>query len=164
MPLVLRRLLAFAIDYLIILVYAGILAGITLLITDPKPLHPVKAQLLGFFTLTLPVFLYSFLLERSARRATIGKRVMKLSVQFNTVTDVVQRNFLKYLPWEIAHTGVHWLMFYSWGELEIPLWVWIITYLAQILALVYFISLFKAKGTNTLYDFLAGTRLVYRSQ
>ena len=163
MPLVVRRLLAFVIDYLIILIYAALLFGVSLLITEPQPMHPVKAQLLGFFTLTLPVFLYSFLLEKSAKRATIGKRIMKLSIQYNNPIDIAQRNFLKYLPWEIAHTGVHWIMFYSWSELEIPLWVWIITYLAQVLALVYFISLFRAKGTKTLYDFLAGTRLVYRN-
>lgn len=118
MPLVVRRLLAFIIDYLLILIYAGLLIGATLVITDPQPLHPVKAQLLGFFTLTLPVFLYSFLLEKGAKRATIGKRIMKLSVQYNNPIDIAQRNFLKYLPWEIAHTGVHWLIFYSWSELE----------------------------------------------
>mgnify|MGYP002397192802 CR=1 FL=1 len=163
MPLVVRRILAFIIDYFIILAYAGILFGVSFLIADPQPLHPIKAQILGFVTLTLPIFLYSFLLEKSSYRATLGKRLMKLSVQYSNSIDVAQRNFLKYLPWEIAHTGIHWLMFYSWSEQEIPLWVWVLTYLSQLLALVYFISLFRAKGTKTLYDFLAGTRLVYRN-
>lgn len=162
MPLVVRRLLAFIIDYFIILAYAALLFGATLLIAEPEPLHPVKAQLLGFLTLTIPVFLYSFLLEKSTKRATIGKRIMKLSVQYNKPIDIAQRNFLKYLPWEIAHTGVHWFMFYNFSETEIPLWTWIVTYAAQLLALIYFVSLFRAKGTKTIYDFLAGTRLVYR--
>lgn len=164
MPLSLKRILAFIIDYLIILTYAALLLGATLWLTEPKLMHPLKAQVIGFISLTIPVFLYSYLLERSTYRGTLGKRLMRISVQYKKPVDIAQRNILKYIPWEIGHAGAHWLVYFSLSEMEIPLWNWGLVYFSQLIGLVYFISLFRAKGSKTLYDFLAGTRLVSRNQ
>ena len=54
-----RRLLAFSIDYLVIAVYGLLLFGIATLVGVGKH-SPFIGQLVGFITLTLPIFLYFF--------------------------------------------------------------------------------------------------------
>jgi uncharacterized RDD family membrane protein YckC len=68
--LLVYRGVAFGIDYLIIGLYAMLLFGITSLI-NPGMVNPVKAQFIGFITLTLPVYLYFYLSERSKYKGTI---------------------------------------------------------------------------------------------
>lgn len=42
--------------------------------------NPIVGHLVGFVTLTLPVFLYSYLTEKSSWKGTIGKKLLGLSV------------------------------------------------------------------------------------
>jgi uncharacterized RDD family membrane protein YckC len=151
------------------LLYALVLYAIAMMVYDnlniqPSVNSPIWGQITGFFSLTLPVFLYFFLSERSAWQGTIGKRLMSLQVAFNAPIGnrsqrVLHRNLLKFLPWEIAHTGLHWLIYYSNNGIEIPLWIWITLMLPQIVIMAYFVSIFAYGGNRSVYDNIAKTQI-----
>ena len=163
-----KRIIAYFIDYLIVLTYIGILIFISVflfdsLAKDTSFISPVKGQLLGFFTLTLPVFFYFYLSERGKYGATLGKRIMKLKVipvNPSQKKKVGLRNILKFLPWEIAHTGIHWLFYYYHQQIELPVWISILLILPQIIVFAYLISVVKSKGKSSLYDHFSETKIV----
>ena len=162
-----RRLIAFFIDYFIIILYA-IFLWITgslvfkLFNISTDITNPVRTQLIGFFTLTLPVFAYFFLSEKSSKRGSIGKRKLNLYIDDSHSkwrNGIFLRNILKFLPWEIAHTGVHWIMFYSNNASQTPQWVWMALIIPQVIIVFYLTSIFYYKGESSVYDMIAGTRI-----
>ena len=161
--LIFRRLIAYGLDYVIIVGYALLLFGMTIILNLKElALTPISGQFLGFFSLTLPVFLYFFLSEKSKLRATVGKRIMNISVvsqSDKTKPRILQRNILKFLPWEIAHTGVHWIVFYSNYENGVPIWVWILLILPQIIMVIYLFSIVISKGESSVYDKIANSKI-----
>ena len=163
----LNRILASIIDYGIIAAYATILFLATNKIFSifnwKFSGNPYIGQLIGFMTLTLPVITYSYLTEKSNWKGTIGKKLRKLIVltdQNKSTNNVLIRNILKYLPWELAHTGVHWIIYYTSNGIEAPLWTWIILILPQIVAVVYLISIVISKGRSSVYDNISRTKIV----
>ena len=155
--LVKRRILAFTVDYILIAIYASLLYIITTLI-DPREMSPYKGAIVGFISLTLPVFLYFYLSEMSRFNASFGKQWMKIKVECqgaNSRKSLLTRNILKFLPWEIAHLGVHWLIYFSSEEILVPIWVWILLIVPQLLVIAYLISIFISKGKQSLYDKMA---------
>ena len=61
-----------------------------------------------FLTVSLPIWLYFILSERSRRQATLGKRLMGLTVVSDDgekphLQQVVGRTILKLVPWELFH-------------------------------------------------------------
>lgn len=169
MNLIKKRILAFVIDYFIIILYGVILFGITISFINPstfssKTYYPIKGQIIGFITLTMPVFIYSFTLEKSHYKATIGKKIMKLKVVNNNIDssrNIFMRNFLKFLPWEVAHFGIHWLMYYTSIQQVQPIWVWIVLIVPQITVLLYFTTLILSKGKTIFYDKIANSKIIY---
>ena len=164
--LLIKRIKAAFIDYLIIIGYALLLLFITNSITSFTQItlsrDPLKGQLTGFFTLTLPVFLYFYCSEKSKWKGTVGKTLQKIQVQTpadQSANTLFLRNFLKFLPWELAHTGVHWIIYYSSEKTEAPIWVWVILLVPQLTALVYFISIMSSKGVSSMYDKIAHTKI-----
>ncbi|AXT20064.1 hypothetical protein D7030_02790 [Flavobacteriaceae bacterium AU392] len=162
--MILKRIYAYLIDYLIILIYAGLLFLLTLLIykligKSPKPQGPIIGNLISFFTLTLPVFLYFYLYESSYKKATLGKQKLKLIVLNNSKKNILIRVVFKIIPWEIAHFGIHWSVFYSTQNSDIPLWNWIVLISPQVIVLIYFISIIISKGTASIYDRIAKTKI-----
>ncbi len=163
-----KRILAFAIDYLIILVYIAGLAGVSLTIIttsggEPAAVHPFRGQLIGFATLTVPVFLYFYLQEGSEYAGTVGKRVMGLQVVGGKhQRGAFLRNVYKFLPWEIAHFGVHWLNYTSLESSGPAAWVFFVLTVPQIAVLIYFVSIVASKGRVGLYDRWAGTSIQNR--
>ncbi|GAB3661673.1 hypothetical protein GCM10028791_36350 [Echinicola sediminis] len=152
--LLIRRILAGMIDYSFVMIYALLLLTVfswvySKLQIDISGVHPLRAQILGFLTLTFPVFLYFFLMERDIGNATYGKRFLKIKIKPG---NVFWRNLLKLLPWEMAHAGVHWLMFYEQGGREYPLWVWLLLFVAQMITFLYWASILLSKGKSSLYD------------
>ncbi len=141
-------------DYAIIAVYAVLLFGLaTLFELNQLAFTPISGQLIGFISLTLPVFLYSFLTENSQYRATIGKRIMNIIVRTDADDRgkrILIRNILKFLPWEIAHTGVHWIIYYA--ERGTPTWVWFTLIVPQIVVVGYVISIIASGGNSSFYD------------
>jgi len=160
----LHRILAWTIDFGIIVLYAVLLFMVTNLLFEVRQggLNPYLGQLIGFLTLTLPVITYSYLTEKSKWKATIGKRILNLIVLTNenkTTKSILLRNVLKYLPWELAHTGVHWIIYFESVGREIPIWTWTILIIPQAIVFIYFVSIMLSKGQSSIYDRISGTRL-----
>ena len=167
--LLFKRILASIIDYAIITGYASILFLCTTIISSTSNLkfseNPIIGQLIGFMTLTLPVITYSYLTEKSDWRGTIGKRLQKIVVftdQNKILKSILLRNILKYLPWEIGHTGVHWIIYYSSNSIETPLWVWVVLILPQIISIIYFISIVVSRGQSSIYDRISMTSIIVK--
>ncbi len=81
-----RRILASLTDYLVIVLYAALLFLFSTLIfcvtsVTPSSSNPLVGQLIGFFTLTLPVVAYSYLTESGTWRGTLGKKALTLVVE-----------------------------------------------------------------------------------
>lgn len=162
--LLIHRVLAWIIDYGIIVLYAVLLFTVTRTLFNVKLayLNPYFGQLISFLTLTLPVIAYSYLTEKSKLKATIGKRFLNLIVltpENRTPQSILLRNVLKYLPWELAHTGVHWIIYFESIGSEIPIWTWVILIVPQIMVFIYFFSIILSKGKESIYDKISGTRL-----
>ncbi|MBK8643652.1 MAG: RDD family protein [Saprospiraceae bacterium] len=148
-----HRILACIIDYGIIAGYATLLflvANLFFSIFVWKPgNNPIIGQLIGFLTLTFPVVTYSYLTEKSSWRGTVGKKLQKLIVltdQNKSAKNILLRNILKFLPWELAHTGIHWTIYYTSNGIETPLWTWVILILPQVFVLGYFVTILISKG------------------
>jgi len=161
MKLTFKRVLAFLIDYCIIVTYALMLFGSVIIAQvmfqfEIPELSPVSGQLLGFITLTFPVLLYFFLSEKGKHQGTIGKRILKIRVEGD---NLLLRSILKFIPWEIAHAGVLWLFYFQNAGIENPIWVWILLILPQLMALIYFITLLFYQGEQSVYDKIAHTRV-----
>lgn len=162
MQLVFKRIFAWMIDWTIILLYAGAVFGVTMALSSfgvvsIGAIHPVKGQIIGFFSLTVPIVLYCILLEAGTRHATLGKRIMKIEVTAEqlTVREIVIRNILKFIPWEVAHAGVLWVNYINTPQT--PLWIWLLLIIPQVLVIAYFISVIATKGSRSLYDMVVGT-------
>lgn len=160
--LIKKRLIAALIDYLVILLYGFILYSVTTNIYTLDELstntNPINGQLIGFVSLTLPVFLYFYLMEASNLKATLGKMALKIQVE-SKKGSVLKRNILKFLPWEIAHTGLHWMYYYNSNDTNEPHWLWVLLIVPQLIAIIYFISILHTKGTSGIYDCLAKTNI-----
>ena len=108
------RVLAFGLDYLVMLLYIALLFVLSRTVLSsllPADLAPGQAQLLGFVSLTLPVVLY-FAVSESLAGATLGKRLLSLQVRSLSGERLsLPRSFVrsgvKFLPWEISHTAVY---------------------------------------------------------
>jgi len=165
------RLAAFGVDYLLILLYMGLLAASSFIVA-PTLAHldtPWQTQLLGFMTLTLPVTLY-FAVSEGVVGATLGKRVFGL-----VVTDLsgaplplersLARSAVKFVPWELGHTAVHRLVFWTAEGEPLPSWqvgfLGIFYALSLLLAAWFTFSLFLGER-RTFYDRIAGSRVQTR--
>lgn len=171
--LILRRIAAALLDYGFVIGYAILLFGLVGLLfgfdqMGEMEFSPAAGQLIAFSSLTFPVFLYFFIQEKSAKKATIGKRVLGLQIEriktsSNHSRGILIRTVLKLLPWEIAHWGIQWLALYVKKEAAPPIWVWVVLIVPQVVAFFYFASMLYTKGTLSLYDAVAGTKVVRRS-
>jgi uncharacterized RDD family membrane protein YckC len=163
------RVLAFAFDYLAILLYLIVLFIISLVVSLVLPTiastmfgNPVSGQIIGFFTLTLPVTLYFALLESSPWQATWGKRRQRLKVictngERLTRTRAISRTLLKFIPWELAHTCI-WQIRFALQEPSPTIMAGFV--LVWILVGINVIKLWLSPTHQTLYDWLAGTYVV----
>ena len=113
------RLLAFGLDYVVIVGYLVVLTGVSIgaLASGLRAAYSAawstawSAELMGFFLLTLPVVLYFAILESTTGGATLGKRALRLRVSPLDRTQLsfgrsLLRSALKFLPWELAHLTI----------------------------------------------------------
>ena len=162
--IVIKRLKAFVVDYLIILTYMGLLFGATVLISKLFHLklentNPLIGELIAFVTLTLPVILYFMFYENGKYAGTIGKRKFGLQVVSNSLTkasigQLLIRNFIKFLPWELAHFFIYRLFYFNSLNKTVPNWVLTGLIVSQGLALIYLLSIIFNKKKNTRNNFL----------
>lgn len=161
--LFLKRVLAFIIDYVVIIAYAACLFTASTFLSSQFDFQlsfdsPFKNQMVSFISLTFPVFLYFLISEKSKSKGTIGKRLLKLKVVNsveNSKANLFLRNFLKLLPWEIAHIGVYQIAFYQ----NENIWVWATLIVPQVIVFIYIISVFLSKGKQSIYDKLSNTEI-----
>lgn len=164
--MIFNRILAFVVDYFLILMYGTLLYLMTTnLIFDQVPdsvlYQPFFNQMIGFFSLTLPVVIYFILCETSNRKATVGKRLLGLKVQSEKgEIGIIIRNLIKFLPWELAHAGIHWLLFYQSLGKNISSWIWGMILIPQLIVIGYLVSLFLSGGKNTIYDSISNTKVL----
>ena len=159
--LLLKRLIAYLIDNCILLLYAYLVMEVALYFQmDQKVSGPLQGQLIGLITLTVPFFLYLYLFEKSKYRATIGKQLMRIKVAGSEgeKPNHFLRTLFKLLPWEIAHSGIHW-MFATTDPENPPLLIWVLLILPQLMVLAYIVSMISSKGKETIYDRISGTEL-----
>lgn len=165
--LLLRRGAAYLIDVACILAYAAALLLVTVLAFHPSAPGPdhsvgdaIRGELLGFATLTGPVMLAMAWLEASRWQASPGKRWLGLAVERAgggrlSLGRSLARNAFKFLPWELAHAGVH-LAFVTaepWNAVGLAL-----STSSMLLVAAYVASSALLQGP-TLYDWLLGTRV-----
>lgn len=170
------RLLAFALDYLVIATYVLALAAVTLLAAKPLrgPLTvllatPASRDAVAFVTIVLPVTLYFALQEGSARQATWGKRKLGLRV---TGLDGGQlplgralvRSGVKFLPWQIAHTCLFHIPGWPLAPAAPPVWVLAGFGLVWLLVITYLALLGFSRSHRTPYDRLAGSQVLVKVQ
>ncbi len=166
MNLIGKRVVAFLIDYLILGCYACALAVCVLQMRWHERVDSPWASLaIGFLSLTLPVILYFTLMENGRKQSTIGKRAMRLVVMSAshkkaTLAQLAIRNMLKFLPWEIAHIGVHWAYSYGRQSVNPPLWVWIPLAVSQVLAVAYLIGIAFSANQQGPYELASRTRVL----
>lgn len=114
-PLLLRRIAAYSIDTAL---FMGIIQAAQrglFVVTDGFPFNQLAETNNGWLiyawmllTVSLPIWLYFVLSERSPRQATLGKRLLGLQVVAEngakgSVGQLISRTVLKLLPWEIFH-------------------------------------------------------------
>lgn len=112
--MILRRIAAFLVDWLLIIGYAALLIPFGLMIRDRVADLPSWALNAGAFVLLIvPVTIWLAAWERGGWRATPGKRLLGLRVGTEAGDALgwrrsLVRNALKLaLPWELGHTGVY---------------------------------------------------------
>lgn len=111
------RIKAMALDWVLILLLAGMLAGATLTFLRLIPGYqwlfatPLRQDLMSFLLLILPVIVYFGLQESGIYQATWGKRRLDLRVVRTDGAPLsrgraLARSALKFLPWQLGHTAV----------------------------------------------------------
>jgi len=168
--IVIARIKAFAIDYLVILVYIVLLFAVTLAISglfdaDLNNVDTLTAELTGFLTLTLPVILYFSFTEAGPHAGSIGKRkinlkVVSISAGKASFSHTLLRNIIKFLPWEIAHFFVFQLFYFSRTNTEPPGWVLYGLVTAQAIAVVYLLFILLRKDHRSVYELLSSTKVI----
>ncbi len=167
-----KRLLAFALDYIVISAYLVVLVivGVVIARTPAGPgfralfANPNSAEATAFLLLVVPVLLYFAIFESSPWQATWGKRVLRLRA---TTTSGVRagflralwRNALKLLPWELTHACLWRIPGWPFDPQTPPLWIDVGLILVWVIVAVYVLSLLFSRTGQTLYDHLAGMRI-----
>jgi uncharacterized RDD family membrane protein YckC len=161
-----KRLTAAFIDLGGIILYMLVLLGVSLIsfsiIGYTPKLSFINPHLLGFLTLTLPIMIY-FIVSEFKYGATLGKRFAGLKVaSFNgqplTLTQVIVRNVIKFLPWEYAHILVYILILVPKATDSQLLIFGLI--LANIIPLVYLAMIVLRKDHRGPHDIISQTVVV----
>jgi uncharacterized RDD family membrane protein YckC len=166
------RVLAFAVDYILIAAYLVVLvaAGVATQALAPAVAraafgNPFAGELTGFALITLPVTLFFALSESSAQQATWGKRKLHLRVQRLDGQRLSRarglgRAALKFVPWELAHACL-WQVTFA-GPRPSPL-IGVGFALVWVLVGANLVSLLVNRKHQTLYDWLSDSVVVRTS-
>ena len=127
--------------------------------------NPVTGEIIGFATLTLPVILYFTLSENGKYLGTIGKRKIGLQIVNKSLTkasikQLLLRNCLKFLPWELAHFFIYRLFYFNSLSKTIPDWVLTGLIVSQGLAVIYLLCIIFTKNNQSIYELISRTIVV----
>jgi uncharacterized RDD family membrane protein YckC len=122
-------------------------------------------DLIAFLTAILPVMLYFTLLEGGSAQATWGKRWVGIQVtavnsQPVTYGRVFVRSFIKFAPWQLAHTSLFHIPGWPFAIESVGDASMIGLVVAQGLVLLYILSLLFTSARQTPYDWAAGTVVI----
>jgi uncharacterized RDD family membrane protein YckC len=162
LSLAVKRCLAFLVDYCFIAIYAGILFVLLRNTSYAKEwliaCTAATSQIISFLLLSLPVLLYFILSESSRHHGSIGKRLLKISVvnPDRHCYRIIIRNSIKFLPWEIAHTGIYQTIYADPSLNPLTTTILLLT-VPQVVVMAYVLSIFAFNGRSSIYDALAGT-------
>jgi uncharacterized RDD family membrane protein YckC len=142
----LRRLVALGVDWLVIVLWGGMLLAAVMALSDgrgPNIRSPWIAQGIGFVSMTVPVTLYFVVSESSRWRASVGKRLLRLSVtttlgQRMPWARSLLRNTVKFIPWECGHMVAQQAIYAGHGQP--PVWVWGFAAVSLALPLVWVVT------------------------
>ena len=172
--MILKRIYAILIDYLVIIGYMLILSSFTFMFSSLFNLYlqinnPWLGELIGFCTLTLPVILYFVFSENSHYRGTIGKRFLGLKVVSNSSQvanfyQLVVRNSIKFLPWEMAHFFVYQLFYFMNSGSVVPSWILNGLIFSQVIAMIYLLFIIFNKQNRTVYELISDSKVVQTTQ
>ncbi len=165
-----RRLIAFALDYLVISAYLVVLVAFAFVIRL-TPLaepfgglfaNPLSAELSAFVLLVLPVVLYFALFEASERQGTWGKQRLGLKVtdaqgRRLTVPRSLARSLLKFIPWELTHACLWNIPGWPLSVVDIPPLIVVGLISVWVIVGIYIATLFLTNQHRSLYDLLAAT-------
>ena len=163
-----KRIGAFALDYILIL---GYLLGVAALSLPTNTLFGanqwlfgdrIRAQMVAFLLVTLPVTLYFAVSESSPGQATWGKARLKLKVADHHGNRIdfwrsLGRTLLKFVPWEISHTLI-WQIYFSPQTKSV--WINYGFGLVYLLIGLNIVSLVMTKTHQTMYDLLTNTYVI----
>lgn len=166
-----RRIAAFLIDVVVIYCYIFLLFIIASFVQqfwnyqESMAEHYFVRHSVSFLFLTLPVILYFILLEYSEKKATPGKRWLKLQVinkfgERASLMNLIIRNGIKFLPWEIAHTLLHLRPYILFSDSEPGLALLIAFSFPQLLILFYLGIILVNQERRSIYEILSGTRVI----
>ena len=156
-----RRIAAWLVDWALILAWAALLLGLSLLLRASRwDLGALGWNLVSFAVLVAPATLA--LAWREASGATPGKRRAHLRVTDQDsgapigVRRALLRNTAKIaLPWTLGH-ALAFQLAADGPTAEVPLWAVPVSVLAYGQVAWYLVALFVRRG-RTPYDWLAGT-------
>ncbi len=160
-----KRAGAFALDYLLILVYLLVLSLLFMLLDWLLDTNRwlfgdrIRAQVVAFLLVTFPILLYFAISEASAWQGTWGKRRFNLRVTDRNGARIhfgraLWRTTLKFLPWELSHTLI-WQIAFSPDVNSV--WIGYGFLLVYSLIGLSLVCLLLSKRNQTAYDLLAGT-------
>jgi RDD family. len=164
MKLSLRRLLAYAADFLLL---AAVLAGSQWLLnalTGGFPFDSLKRgyqiELWVLLTISLPTWLYFVWMEKRTGR-TLGKMMLRLAVESReggppSLPQSFLRTLIRLLPWELTHLIV--LVPDPWWGVEQPENGFLI-FIPNAMLVLYVAYLFAYRGTRAIHDAFARTRV-----
>lgn len=160
-----KRFLALLIDFLTIIGYAIVLLGINMfiyfVILDGIPNFSELGMNLISLILIVPVVVYSIIMESGKRHGTLGKRKLKIKVASSKsqpirIYQIILRNVIKFLPWQLAHMVIFHGFAVNW-QLT-PFWMGLLI-LTDVLPLIWIIFLFR-KDHRGIHDLIANTVVV----
>jgi uncharacterized RDD family membrane protein YckC len=161
-----RRVAAFFLDVLIVYLASAGIQAVLFALSGGFPLNRSSsgAAYLGWFLLafSLPLLIYFSILERSPRRATPGKRLLKLKVEglggerIGFIRSLF-RNILKLLPWELLFVTVLLPdpLFFDPTVVARPA-----VFLLYFLLGLYMVAMIASPRKRGIHDLLAGTLVV----
>ena len=158
--LFLRRALAFITDIVILFAVLGTLGFLIQLAIGYTPTTGPEIWRVLVLNFSIPVWIYFWLSDASARGATVGKRLFGIRV----VADgkgfgpgrAFARTAIKLLPWELAHLSAFALSS-DLESLSVIQSVGLVT--ANLLMLFYLWLAFASQGRRSVHDVLVDSRV-----